>query len=103
MAKYQHIHKYMRDKLGKLVIYKCMLPGCSHYLYRNMALNKVSVCWYCGKEFLMSKKSLKLKKPHCKDCSGTPHKKAVIAETTTPVSSEAVSSFLNSLTEVTEE
>lgn len=64
-----HIHKYQREKLGKLVIYRCMVPGCSHYVHKNLAVNRISICWYCDTPFVMTKKSVKLKKPHCQNCS----------------------------------
>jgi hypothetical protein len=66
--KYSHIHKYLRDKLGKLIIYKCALPGCPHYIRQNLVVGKVSLCWVCNKEFVMTRAMAKLKKPHCPDC-----------------------------------
>ena len=67
-AKLSHVHKYLRDKIGKMQIYKCALPGCPHYVRSNLAVNRISVCWYCDAHFVMTKNSIKLKKPHCPNC-----------------------------------
>lgn len=64
-----HIHKYQREKLGKQIIYRCMQPGCSHYIHPKLAVGRVSVCHYCGESFVMTKKSITLKKPHCLNCT----------------------------------
>lgn len=69
MGKWQeHIHKYMRVKLGNSVVYRCMLAGCPHYVRKELALKRKSVCWRCGRVFVLGEKALLLKKPHCADC-----------------------------------
>lgn len=65
----KHIHQYKREKLGGKTIYKCTLPGCPHYLYRQFMDNVVSLCNECGNPFIMTKYGLRLAKPHCNDCT----------------------------------
>jgi hypothetical protein len=64
--KEKHIHKYRRIKIGKnkdYVVYKCFLD-CPHYITPELVIGRMSICWYCGNEFEMTKASLKLK-PTC--------------------------------------
>ena len=63
-----HIHKYQREILGTLIIYRCMVPGCPHYVHKKLATGRISTCWYCDESFVMTKKSVNLKKPHCLNC-----------------------------------
>lgn len=70
----KHTHKYGKVKPRKenpdWVIYKCHLPGCTHYLHgETFVLGKQSICWLCGEEFTMSQRSLKVK-PECNRCLG---------------------------------
>ena len=61
-----HIHKYKKDILGKdYVIYRCVLPGCTHYLPERLIKGKFCVCWRCGEPFIIK---LLHSKPHCDDC-----------------------------------
>jgi hypothetical protein len=64
----KHIHKYERKKYGNngCFIYKCMIPGCTHFVYESLIINRRSLCWRCDKEFVITKL---LKKPHCDDCT----------------------------------
>ena len=47
----QHIHKYERRRLGTWKktgheIYKCTIPGCSHYLVElEFVVGRYSQCW----------------------------------------------------------
>jgi len=65
-----HIHKYYRTKLGKQIIYKCSLPGCTHYVLKPLIENRNSVCNRCGEVFTITKRTLKAcpAKPHCENC-----------------------------------
>jgi len=67
--KKQHTHKYIRSKFKQsgTRIYKCILPGCHHYILEEFIEGKISVCWYCGEDFVIGKRAKRLKKPHC-DC-----------------------------------
>lgn len=69
-----HHHKYERMHWdnGK-PFYKCMEPGCPHYLPSAMlAINRESLCWgpLCNKLVLITKEDVmrQVKKPMCDTC-----------------------------------
>jgi hypothetical protein len=63
----KHIHKYMRVKYGSkgYIIYKCTLPGCTHFVNERLILGRNAICWLCGNEFTIR---ILHKKPHCDEC-----------------------------------
>lgn len=67
-------HKYERVEVGTKgwVVYKCMLPGCSHYLpSAKLIVNKVSICWgICNNTAIYTQEDYekKLKHPMCDNC-----------------------------------
>lgn len=77
----KHIHKYMRVRLGgfgrklkipkeeRYTVYKCMKPGCKHYIRVELVLGQFNECWRCGKIMIMNQWSATFKKPHCRDCT----------------------------------
>ena len=61
-------HQYRRVRMGKgkdYVVYRCILPGCSHYINKELAPGRESICWECGKTFFMTTRSLQQAKPTC--------------------------------------
>lgn len=88
--KNDHIHKYMRAFLGKsrkivykeidgvpkrflektpgYEIFRCMIPGCTHYKTREMAIGQKSICWNCGQEMILNMENTTLKKPTHEEC-----------------------------------
>lgn len=61
-------HFYRRVKMGKnkdYIVYKCIKPGCPHYVPRELAVGRPSLCWSCNKEFIMTSKNLQQAKPTC--------------------------------------
>jgi len=77
MAKYQeHAHRYTRIKLGKndYIVFRCVRPGCSHYIRQELVVGKIAQCWRCEGDFVMNQKTAMLKKPHCHKCTKTPEK-----------------------------
>lgn len=79
------IHKYYRVVLGKLkdyIVYKCALPNCSHFVQRELAVNRQSLCWKCERPFILSLRDLTLAKPICKDCKVPKEEKVVENKTT---------------------
>lgn len=64
-----HVHKYIRVKLGKHVVFKCAIPACSHYKRKELVEGQLSICWRCENTFVMNKASVALEKPHCFDCT----------------------------------
>lgn len=69
MASEKHTHQYHQQKLGNKTIFKCILPGCTHYLYKELVENVLSVCNVCEMPFLMTKAAMTLAYPHCKACT----------------------------------
>jgi len=68
----EHVHKYMRVKLGKkkdFIVFKCMIPGCTHYLQRDLVVGRESICWVCGELMTLSMKTTTLKYPHHSYCT----------------------------------
>lgn len=66
MAK-KHVHRYRRAVLGKdYVVYKCVLPDCTHYLSEQFIIGKKNLCWRCNEPHIITRK---LAKPHCVKCT----------------------------------
>lgn len=68
----KHIHQLERRKLGKSIIYKCILPDCGTFYQKALVEGKKSLCSRCGFPFIITKKTLKNcpAKPHCEQCYG---------------------------------
>ena len=66
-----HLHKYKRVfpwGKGKSPVYKCMVPGCAHYIVPGLLMGKICECWRCGSAMVIGKYASTLVKPHCNDC-----------------------------------
>lgn len=63
------IHQYKKVTLEKSVVYRCMLPGCSHYVRKAFIVNRISKCPFCGKDYLITAKIALLETLHCDDCT----------------------------------
>ena len=74
-----HLHKYQRTILGRRnwLIYRCMVPGCTHYIDADLILNRLCECWRCGNAMAINKRAALLAKPHCDDCVRSPKKDEV--------------------------
>lgn len=72
----EHLHKYLRviqDKRkdgSTYVVYKCILPGCTHWLRRELLISRLSICWRCGTEMILNTEALTMKKPRHFECRG---------------------------------
>jgi len=67
--KQSHAHKLKRHTYSNgTQVYFCTLPDCSFRSAIGLNLGKRTICWRCGKEFLMNVYSLTLAKPHCEEC-----------------------------------
>jgi hypothetical protein len=66
----EHTHKYVRARIGKnkYMIYRCAVPGCTHFIVSELIAGRKSICWRCGKEFFISEDLIR-KKPHCNECT----------------------------------
>jgi hypothetical protein len=69
--KASHLHKYEKVILGKnnYTVFRCTLPYCQHYIREELAGGKECICNRCGKEMHLDGKSMKLRFPHCHDCT----------------------------------
>jgi len=57
-------------KIGKkkdYIIFRCFIPGCTHYISEDHIINRKSLCWACDKPFIIVYKLIKLK-PVCAKC-----------------------------------
>jgi len=65
----EHVHKYKKVTMGKnFVVYKCVLPGCTHYVRSELAVGRFSLCWMCEGQFVMTEISATRLKPKCQSC-----------------------------------
>lgn len=73
MKEPKHIHKYQRIGLGKngYEVYKCQIPGCSHYIQPELVVGRLSLCCRCGTEITMTHSHARLVKPLCLNCDIT--------------------------------
>lgn len=70
--KFLRIRWKSRQEKGKpYFIFKCQIPGCTHFKPRDLVIGDESVCWRCGGTFQMTYASTYLKKPHCPSCTET--------------------------------
>jgi len=64
-----HLHQYMRVTLGKdYVVFRCMKPGCTHYIDIKLAPNRLCECNRCGEPMVLGKYAMSLVRPHCDNC-----------------------------------
>lgn len=69
----RHTHKYIRIRIGKnkRIRFKCDIAGCPHSIEPELAINRKSICNRCGDEFILTRSSLDLAKPHCNSCTNS--------------------------------
>jgi hypothetical protein len=68
--KYQRIKWKSRASSGEpYIIFKCMLPGCTHYTPKDLVVGNETICWRCGREFQMGVPHTYMAKPHCIACT----------------------------------
>lgn len=80
LVKKHTVHKYIYVIDGTRPIYRCIIPGCRHFIGEALILGQVSVCNRCDEEFVISKKMIsprRVKKPHCDNCSRPAYNKRV--------------------------
>jgi hypothetical protein len=71
MPSQDHVHKYKKVKLGRgYIVYRCVLPDCTHYLSAKHVVGQKNICWVCGKPHVVYTDSNGvLARPHCKTCT----------------------------------
>lgn len=100
MPSKKHIHKYRRVKLkpsGKIV-YACALPDCTHYQRSELVIGKSSICWTCGKDFVLTPALLSQRaKPSCKSCRYKGKKDRMKDDSVTSVLDTRIEDIVNKL------
>lgn len=76
-----HLHKYKKVNLGQngkeYLIYRCMKPGCSHYIPVAMSEGKLCECDRCHEPMIITKIVMQgsggkpMARPHCPNCVKT--------------------------------
>ena len=75
VEKTKHLHTYQRItkgygvKPGLIGFFRCIDAHCSHYSQRSLLVGKAALCIYCGREYKLTIPKLKLKNPHCDECT----------------------------------
>lgn len=64
----KHLHTYERMK-DRPLFWRCVDPYCTHYTAKALVEGKAALCKYCGNQYIIDKYNLKLKIPHCADCT----------------------------------
>lgn len=66
MTKTKHVHRYKRFVWPNgSRAYRCILPGCTHFIAEHLILGREALCPRCGSIFVVNEKQSKLAKPHC--------------------------------------
>jgi hypothetical protein len=108
----KHVHKLRRHKYRKTgnSVFFCTLPECHYKIEVPLALGKISLCNYCDSEFIIDEYTLKLVKPHCRNCGkvrvtdeegNSRYVKKVTNQILPHVASETISDLRNRLNSVT--
>lgn len=64
-----HLYKRIKHKNGVKDTFRCMLPGCSHYITEDHIKNKLCVCYKCQTVFQLTAKLLSDRvRFKCSDC-----------------------------------
>lgn len=87
--KYDHTHKYKRILLGKndYYVYRCMIPGCNHYIQMEAAVGRETICWGvapdCLGKLFITEKNIELKTVHpiCEKCKEYKREKVALFQT----------------------
>ena len=71
MASKKHVHKYMRQQLKFVRIWRCATPDCNHWMPPHMEdiiIGRSSICWGCGEKFTLDEAALEDDMPMCFTC-----------------------------------
>ena len=67
--KTEHIHKYQRSRLGmNYTIYRCVIPGCTHYIAKKLVRGRISLCHVCNEPMVMDAFALRRVNPRHRTC-----------------------------------
>lgn len=95
----QHPHKLRRHRYESTgnAIYFCILPDCNFKTEVKLTLGKRSICWRCGREFIMNENSIRLAKPHCNACTKKKTEELPVDEVLQPVAEATTDSLKDRL------
>lgn len=65
----RHVHQYFR--MSTTGLWYCSgIDGCTHYMPKNMPppVGRMSICWGCEKEFMLTPVNMMEDKPMCDAC-----------------------------------
>jgi hypothetical protein len=84
MARRQaHVHKYKRTNIGRVkeyLVYKCELPGCTHYTPVEMVIGKTTKCCICDKPYEIKAADIQYVRIACDACKGKRVKNPLMRE-----------------------
>lgn len=69
MAVKDHLHIYEKVGNKDSTQFRCNDPDCSHLSQYALIEGKRAICGRCYNNFILTKKSLKWKVPHCDRCT----------------------------------
>lgn len=63
------VHKYKRitTETGK-TIYRCNFPGCTHWIFKSLILNRRTICVQCNNPAIITRKMLRNVNLKCVYC-----------------------------------
>jgi len=65
----EHIHKYSRVKsTNGNIVYRCMLPGCTHYVPKYLVKGRISLCHVCKEPMIMDSFAMRRVNPRHVTC-----------------------------------
>ena len=78
--KMNHLHRYEKVILGKnnYTVFRCNLPLCNHYIREELAGGKLCLCNRCNEPMELDSKIMKLRLPHCHNCTKSRIRKSVV-------------------------
>ena len=56
------------EKKAGYEIFKCVYPGCTSYVPKELAAGRTSLCWRCGDELTLTDENLRYKRPTHEYC-----------------------------------
>ena len=81
----EHVHKYQLITLGGTrvvkkdgqkhiekcsgyIVFKCMIPNCTHFISKDLVIGRKSICWKCNEPVVLNTENTRLKKPTHVEC-----------------------------------
>jgi hypothetical protein len=68
----KHTHKYHKVETSAGALWACGLPDCNHFMpshYARLLPGKMSICWECGEQLILTDLNMRRDQPICPDCT----------------------------------